>query len=204
MEKIRFDKRNYRRHNERNMDLIRKSLVENGAGRSILLDKDNSIIAGNGVYEQAEKLGLRVRVIETDGTEIVAVKRTDIAEDDDKRRRLAVLDNSASDSSDFDFDLLQEDFSIGELEDLGVDVFAEEESEDVTEKENVDGEEDFATEIMEKHDYIILAFDNEVDWMAACQSFGIKKVRGLGRLKQVGLGRVLKGSDVLGMINGRD
>lgn len=46
---IKFDKRNYRKHGEKNKRLIRKSLQENGAGRSILLDSDNSLIAGNGV-----------------------------------------------------------------------------------------------------------------------------------------------------------
>lgn len=58
MSKIKFDKRNYRKHNERNKELINKSLKELGAGRSILLDRDDSLIAGNGVYEQAEKLGI--------------------------------------------------------------------------------------------------------------------------------------------------
>ena len=57
---IKFDKRNYRKHGEKNKRLIRKSLQENGAGRSILLDSDNSLIAGNGVYEQAKKLGIPV------------------------------------------------------------------------------------------------------------------------------------------------
>lgn len=58
MSEIKFDKRNYRKHNERNKELINKSLKELGAGRSILLDRDDSLIAGNGVYEQAEKLDI--------------------------------------------------------------------------------------------------------------------------------------------------
>lgn len=119
---INFDKRNYRKHNARNKDLINKSLKECGAGRSIVIDNEDNIIAGNGIYEQAQKLGLKTKVIETDGSELVVVKRTDLQTDDEKRKQLAVMDNSASDSSEFDFELLQADFDTEELEDWGLDV----------------------------------------------------------------------------------
>ncbi len=42
---IKSDKRNYRVHNDKNKKLIRKSLEECGAGRSILLDSEDGIIA---------------------------------------------------------------------------------------------------------------------------------------------------------------
>lgn len=119
-EKIRYDKRNYRKHGKRNKELIRKSLSELGAGRSILIDAEDSLIAGNGVYEQAKKLGIPVRVVETDGTELVAVKRTDVHEDDEKRTLLAIADNTASDSSEMNTDLLLEDFDPDTLTDWGV------------------------------------------------------------------------------------
>lgn len=120
MTKIKYDKRNYRKHGDRNKQLIRKSLSELGAGRSILLDAEDSLIAGNGVYEQAEKLGIPVRVIETDGTELIAVKRTDVHEDDEKRRLLAIADNTTSDSSEMDVQALQADLDPVTLEDWGV------------------------------------------------------------------------------------
>lgn len=120
MEKITFDKRNYRRHDEKNKRVIRKSLEELGAGRSVVIDKDGALIAGNGVYEQAQKLKMPVRVVETDGSELVVVKRTDLATGDEKRKRLALADNVASDLSDFDDDLLHEDFSMEELSDWGL------------------------------------------------------------------------------------
>ena len=120
METITFDKRNYRKHSDENKRVIKKSLEELGAGRSVLIDRDNTLIAGNGVFEQAQALGIPVRVIETDGTELVAVKRTDIAEGDEKRKRLALADNVASDLSEFDDDLLREDFSMEELSDWGL------------------------------------------------------------------------------------
>lgn len=134
---INFDKRNYRKHNDKNKDLINKSLKECGAGRSIVIDNEDNIIAGNGIFEQAQKLGLKTKVVETDGSELVVVKRTDLATDDEKRKQLAVMDNSTSDSSEFDFELLNEDFDTETLTDWGLDVdFAiEEEEKEVVEDE---------------------------------------------------------------------
>ena len=107
MTEIKFDKRNYRKHNDRNKDLIRKSLNECGAGRSIVVDNDGEIIAGNGIYEQAKELGIKTKIIETDGSELVVVKRTDLQTNDEKRKQLAIMDNSTSDSSEFDLELLK-------------------------------------------------------------------------------------------------
>lgn len=120
MAKIKYDKRNYRKHGERNKQLIRKSLSELGAGRSVLLDADDSLIAGNGVYEQAEKLGIPVRVIETDGSELIAVKRTDVHEDDEKRKKLALADNLTGDTSTFDVEAIQADLPAEILQDWGL------------------------------------------------------------------------------------
>ena len=119
---IKFDERNYRKHSDKNKKIIKKSLKELGAGRSILLDKENSLIAGNGVYEQAQALGIPVRVIETDGSELIAVKRTDLATADDKRRKLALADNAASDLSEFDVPALQADWSKDALAEFGVEL----------------------------------------------------------------------------------
>ena len=52
---------------------------------------------------------------------MVVVKRTDLKTDDAKRKQLAILDNSSSDTSEFDFELLQEDFDAETLQDWGLD-----------------------------------------------------------------------------------
>lgn len=114
---LKFDKRNYRK----NKKLIRKSLEECGTGRSIIVDSNNEIIAGNGVYEQAKAMNIPVKVIETDGTELIAVKRTDLNTDDDKRTKLAILDNSTADTSEMDYALLQKDFELVDLMNMGID-----------------------------------------------------------------------------------
>ena len=129
VEDLKFDKRNYRKHDDKNRELIKKSINEVGFGRSIVIDNENEIVCGNGVVSQIAK-STPIKVVETNGSELIVVKRTDLNTNDEKRKQLAIMDNSASDTSDFDFELLKEDFSIEELEDWGLDVdFPEEESE---------------------------------------------------------------------------
>ena len=143
MNEIKFDKRNYRKHDKKNKSLIKKSLEKFGAGRSIVVDAEGEIIGGNGVYEQAQKLGLKTKIVETDGSELVVVKRTDLKTDDEKRKALAVMDNSTSDTSEFDLELLTADFTVDELQDFGIELPEEEEEQevevpDVLEKEDND------------------------------------------------------------------
>lgn len=88
------DKHNFNRGTTEGQALMERSFSELGAGRSILLDKDNQIIAGNKSQKAAQAAGIkRVRVIETDGTELIAVKRTDVELDSAEGRRMALLDN---------------------------------------------------------------------------------------------------------------
>ena len=92
-----FDDKNFNKHTEYGMSLIEKSLRNNGAGRSILIDKNNRIIAGNGVTEIAGQIGLDdVQIVETDGTKIIAVKRTDIDLDSKQGREMALADNATA------------------------------------------------------------------------------------------------------------
>ena len=135
MEEIKFDKRNYRLHNDENKRVIKKSLKELGAGRSIVIDNEGEIIAGNGVYEQAKKLGIKTKIVETDGSELVVVKRTDLATGDDKRKKLALADNAASDTSEWAEELLREDWTHEVLADFGIVLPDVEVPEEISEKE---------------------------------------------------------------------
>jgi len=87
--------------------LIKESLERYGAARSIVIDEDNRILAGNGTIEGAKAAGIKnLRVIETDGTEIIAVKRTGLSEEE--KVGLALADNRTSDLSDWDADMLKQ------------------------------------------------------------------------------------------------
>lgn len=119
-QEIKFDSRNYRKHTDKNLNLIKKSLKECGAGRSILIDNQGEIIAGNATYQNAEKLGIPVKIIETDGKELIAVKRTDLNTTDEKRKKLALMDNSTADKVEWDLDNLSADFDLKDLAEFGL------------------------------------------------------------------------------------
>lgn len=105
------DQRNANKGTKRGAEMIEDSLRKYGAGRSILLDKYNRVIAGNKTLEQAGQIGMEnVVVVESDGSKIVAVKRTDLdLEQDAKAKELAVADNRAGQVSlDWDGDVLAE------------------------------------------------------------------------------------------------
>ena len=120
MSDIKFDEKNYRRHDERNLNLIKKSLEECGTGRSIVIDKDGGIIAGNATYKNVKELGIPVKIIPTNGKELIALQRTDLSADDEKRKKLALMDNSTSDKVEWDITNLTADFDIDDLAQYGL------------------------------------------------------------------------------------
>ena len=93
IEELRQDNLNFNKGTYEGEVLIKKSLERFKAGRSVLIDKDNNIIAGNKTVQAAATMGMKVRVIETTGDELVAVKRTDIDLDSKEGRELALADN---------------------------------------------------------------------------------------------------------------
>lgn len=87
------DNHNFNKGTEQGNRLLRESLEKYGAGRSMLIDKDNRIIAGNKTQQKAAELGMKVKIVETDANTIIAVKRTDVSLDSKEGREMALLDN---------------------------------------------------------------------------------------------------------------
>jgi DNA modification methylase len=101
------DPRNARKRTERSATLIGESLKRYGAARSIVIDEDDRILAGNGTVEQARAAGItNVRIVETDGDEIIAVRRTGLTDQD--KIGLAIADNRTSDLSEWDAEMLRQ------------------------------------------------------------------------------------------------
>lgn len=101
------DPSNANKGTQRGLKALDKSLRQYGAGRSILLDRDNRIIAGNKTAERAMDIGLEdVQIVDSDGTKLIAVRRTDLDLEDDggKARALATYDNRVG-QLDLDWDL---------------------------------------------------------------------------------------------------
>lgn len=100
------DKRNARRHNPRNIGMIVDALHEVGAARSIVIDEDDQVIAGNGTIEAAAEAGItKLKVVEADGNTIVAVRRRNLT--DEQKRRLALYDNRTAELAEWDPDIMR-------------------------------------------------------------------------------------------------
>lgn len=83
--------------NERGAQAIEDSLRSVGAARSIVVDRNGIILAGNQTHQKAVELGLAARVVETTGEELVVVRRMDVdaERDPEKAKELAYRDNRA-------------------------------------------------------------------------------------------------------------
>lgn len=94
---------------------IRTSLKNFGAGRSICVDKNDLTIAGSHVLEGAQEIGMPVRVVETDGRELVVVRRTDLDLNKDPRAvQLAYADNRTSQVGlEWDAEVIAADIAAG-------------------------------------------------------------------------------------------
>jgi hypothetical protein len=89
-----LDPKNANKHSEYGTRLLEQSIRENGFGRSVVISSDGVVIAGNGTVEGAAAVGMEnVRIIESTGNEIIAVKRTDIKSGTPEFYKLALADN---------------------------------------------------------------------------------------------------------------
>jgi len=133
IEDLQFDLRNANLGTERGQYMVEHSLSQYGAGRSIVADAEGRIIAGNKTLQAAADLGIPVRVVETDGNELVVVQRTDLdlLSEDKRARLLAYADNR---SSEIDLEWNAEEIAIDLAE--GVDLlllFREDELDEIEE-----------------------------------------------------------------------
>ena len=88
------DLTNFNKGNAFGESLIEKSISKLGAGRSLLAASDGTLIAGNKSQQKFSELGFdKVIEVETDGTTVVVVKRTDIKAGSKKFHELALADN---------------------------------------------------------------------------------------------------------------
>ena len=117
----------------------------------------------------------------------------------EQERELNVRLNKSG--GEFDVDILANEFDIDELTDwgfkhieLGLNI------DKLDAPENIDTEHPFATELDFSNNYIVLKFDNDIDWIQAKTLFELKTEtarRTNGKAWSKGIGRVLNGSDAI-------
>jgi hypothetical protein len=112
------DPQNANHGTDRGRAALEQSLRTHGAGRAVLIDRRGRVIAGNKTVEQARRLGLRLRVVKTDGRELVAVLREDLdLERDPHAKALAIADNHVN-----ELDLTWDPAVLQQLQREGVDL----------------------------------------------------------------------------------
>lgn len=151
---------------------------------------------------------MRLRACKELGMESVPCKILPQDTPVEKLREYTIKDNNGFGQDDWD--ILANEWDEGELQEWGVETPADwEESEEGAEKLNkgeVEAEVPFTEILGEEHNYIVLFFDNKVDWLQAEGLFDIQPVQGLptGREgnkeafgKRYGVGRVVNGAKAL-------
>jgi len=100
LEALLQDPKNARRRTQRSTEMIERSLREFGAARSLVVDENGVILAGNGTAEAAAAIGIeRVVVVPADGRTLIAVQRTDLSPV--QKAEYGIADNRSSDTSAF-------------------------------------------------------------------------------------------------------
>lgn len=121
------DPENARQHTPRNVGMIEDAMNEVGAARSIVIDEDGVVLAGNATIEAAAQAGIeRVKTVHADGNTIIAVVRDNLTPE--QKKRLALFDNRTAElaewneeelaallDTDFDFDRLWYEDELSEL-----------------------------------------------------------------------------------------
>lgn len=106
------DPENRRKHTPRNIGMIADALQTVGAARSIVIDEENVVLAGNGVVEAAAQAGItKVQTIDVEGDTLVAVRRLNLTPE--QKRNVAMYDNRAAELAEWDVDQLREDVAAG-------------------------------------------------------------------------------------------
>ena len=88
--------------------MIVDALQKVGTGRSIVIDENDVVLAGNATIEAAGEAGITsLKVVEAKGSELVAVRRSGLSEA--QKRDLALYDNRAAELAQWDVPQLLED-----------------------------------------------------------------------------------------------
>ena len=133
------DDKNNNKHTAYGMDLLEKSVNKVGIIESITISNDDKIISGNARHEVIGKnFTKEALVIETDGTQPIIIKRTDIESDTKQFYEASILANTTSKKNiEFDMEVIDSlavEYDI-DVVDLGVDVvdYKDEKEQDLSE-----------------------------------------------------------------------
>jgi len=153
--------------------------------RPIVVNSDNVILGGNMRYKASIKAGLKeVHIIRAEGLT------------EEQQKEFIAKDNVGF--GEWDWDALANEWDLEKLDEWGLEVPSIEDFTGVEEQEI-----EFSEYLDEAHNYVVLLFDSEVDWLSARTHFELTSVhskRANGKPWSKGIGRVINGADYLNKI----
>ena len=192
--------KNAKLHPQEQIEQIKKSIEQFGMNDPIAVwGEENIIVEGHGRLEALKQLNEK---------EVPCIRLDHLT--DEERKAYTLAHNKLTMNSDFDLDMLNDE--LDEILNIDMSDFGFENILEVVEQEKEEeGEVEFTEILGEEHNYIVLYFDNEVDWLQAESLFDIKKVKNLSTRKDgkiskgmesKGIGRIIKGADAINKILG--
>ena len=196
-------KKNAKKHPKEQVERIANSIKEFGffEHRAVAIDKNDCVVEGHGRILAAKKAGLK---------QVPTICLDDMTEEQIKAWRL--IENKTAESS-YDEAMISKE--IEELLQSDIDMEAFGFSVDILEDEAIEIEPDVPfTEILnEENNYIVLKFNNKIDWLNAMGLFGIEKAKAYPTKKEgnkktfgmrAGVGRVLDGVRALERVSSNE
>ena len=184
-----YDK-NSRTHSKKQVAQVVASIKEVGFTNPWLVDEGNTLIAGHGRLMAAKELKM---------DEIPCVRLSHLSEA--QKKAYVIADNKIALNSGWDDDLLKSE--LADLDDLGFDVSVTG-FDDILEDAGMGGEQEgevkFSEYLNEAHNYVVLYFENDIDWLQAQTHFNLESVhskRANGKTWSKGIGRVVDGAEYL-------
>jgi|TARA_R110001583_G_scaffold43573_1_gene138674 hypothetical protein len=159
--------------------------------RPIVVDEDFMVLGGNMRLKASKEAGLKEVWI-------------DIAEGltQEQKDEFVVKDNV--NFGEWEWDMLANEWNSSKLTEWGLDVWLNEDDiKEIQNPENNETENKFATELDRESNYIVLKFNNDIDWIQAKTLFGLKTEtarRSNGKAWSSGIGRVLNGIEAINKI----
>jgi len=181
---------------DKEYEKLRRSIQEFGYVDTIIWNEQTGNIVGG---------HQRLKVMKELGFQEVTVSVVDLDEQKEKALNIALnkiegdwdkglLKDLLQDIDTGDFDMSLTGFDNDELEKLMTD------GEEFTERP----EKEFTEELLEEHNYVVLYFDNKMDWQTAKDKLDIRTKQALDNkegYERSGIGRVVRGADVIARIN---
>lgn len=180
--------RNAKKHPNSQIENVAESIRQFGFVQPIVVDGGGYIIIGHCRYEASKRLGLR---------EVPCVRLEELNEE--QVRKLRLLDNKLNESP-WDMSLLEAELFDLDMEEFDIDWKIKDD------EEEVNGQVKFSEVLNEEHNYIVLYFDNDIDWLQAQTLLQLPKVKALltnkeGKesksFRRMGIARVMKGSEAI-------